>query len=356
MSDKIVEIGPVAAERGSHAFGFLPVATGADGGALGIGVHLLAGSRPGPKVVVMSSSHGNEYYQIAAFRRLVDEVHCGDLTGDLVLIPVQNPVAFEMGARSTWMDSLWGDSGNLNRLWPGRPNGWLTERFAHVISTLVLPDSAAVLDLHGPTAEMHASYGYLGTGSPGERDYDIARAFGQEILVWNSAAELAEKGQTTGTAMAAARLSGYAAYGGEIGEFFGTGNARESLPEQELHREPAEIGFVGVTNVMKYLRMLDGECSRPSLQISATPELNLRPDHGGLLASNVTVRDIGTVVPKGTVLGSVVSPYSFSTLQELTAPFAETLILGAHHRPLSKVLPGEYGYIVADHARTEVLS
>jgi predicted deacylase len=353
-SDKVV-IGAVSASRGSHAFGFLPVAVGADGGELGVGVHLLAGARPGPRLVVMSTSHGNEYLQIAALQRLVAEVRCDTLTGDLVIIPIQNPVAFEMGARSTWMDSLWGDNGNMNRLWPGRPTGWLTERFTHTITDLALDGARAVLDLHGSTSEMHASYGYLGIGGHGDADYDLARTFGQEILAWNSTAELAEKRQTTGTAMAAARAGGHLAYGGEIGEFFGLELERHSRTPEELHRTPAEIGFTGVTNVMKFLGMLEGDPILPRVQVSVTPEFNLRPDHGGLLLSNMKASDVGTVVPRATLLGTVISPYSFKVLQEITAPFDETLLLGVHHQRLSKVLPGEYGYIVADSSRTQVL-
>jgi predicted deacylase len=356
VADQGVEVGPIVAARGTSAFGFVPVATGADGGELGIAVHVMAGIRPGPRVVVMSTSHGNEIRQIAALQRLAQEISCEDLTGDLVLVPVQNPVAFEMGVRSTWMDSMWGDNGNMNRLWPGRANGWITERFTHTITSQILPGSTVVMDLHGSTTEMHASYGYLGIGHTGDLDYDVARVFGQAILAWNSTAELEEKKQTTGTAMAAARIGGYAAYGGEIGEFFGLAtNGHDSNPD-ELHQLPHEIGFTGVTNVMKHLGMLKGDVMAPRRQISVTPELNLRPTHGGLLESKLTARDIGTVVPKGTLLGSVVSPYSFKLLEEIRAPFEASFILGAHHQPLTKVLPGEYGYIVADDARTEVLT
>jgi hypothetical protein len=303
----------------------------------------------------MATSHGNEYRQIAGLQRLASEVDCETLAGDLVMVPVQNPVAFEMGVRSTWMDSLWGDNGNMNRLWPGRADGWITERFTHALASLVFPGSTVVMDLHGPTSEIHASYGYLGQGEPGDLDYEVSRVFGQEILAWNSPAELDEKKQTSSTAMAAARLAGYAAYGGEIGESYGLSSGRRSGVQSHSSRSAEEIGFIGVTNVMKYLGMLPGDPALPTRQVKVTPEFNLRPSHGGLLTSNLRTQDIGVVVPKGTVLGSVVSPYSFETLEEILAPFPETLVLGAHHQPVTKVLPGEFGYIVADNARTEEL-
>jgi uncharacterized protein len=355
MGTDIVKIGPVEAKRGTKEFGFLPVAIGADGGNLGIGVHVLAGARPGPKVVVMMTSHGNEYMNIGGLMKLREELDLDQMSGDVVLIPVQNPVAFEMGARGTWMDGLWGDSGNLNRVWPGRANGWVSERIAHVISEAVLPGSTVVMDLHGPTREFQLSYGYLGQGKPGDLDYDLARAFGQELLVWNNKEALEEKRQTTSTAKAAVRLAGMVAVGGELGEFYGLPDYRAADPEG-AHREPTEIGFTGITNVLKHLKMTDGEIKLPPRQIAVTPELNLRPKHGGLLISNMTIADLGTVVPKGTVLGTLVSPYSFEVLDEIEAPFEESLLLAANYgKPFTKVLPGEFVYIVADNSLTEVV-
>ena len=352
-----VEIGPISAERGSKAFGFLPVATSAGGAELGVAIHLLAGARPGPKVVVMTGSHGYEVAPISCVKKVLEEVDPATMTGDLVLIPVQNPVAFEMGARGTWIDGVWGDSGNMNRLWPGRANGWLSERFTNAIATAVFPGSTVVMDLHGPTPDLHLSYGYLGAGRSGDLDYDIARVFGQEMLVWNSPEALKEKNQVTTTAMASARISGFAAYGGEEGEFFGLGADRPKSGPNPLHRDATEIGFTGITNVMKHLDMIEGDLVRPQRQIAVTPELNLRPKHGGLLISHVGIEDLGTVLAKGTPLGTVVSPFSFEVIDEIVAPFDKSLLIATNfHKPWTKVHPGEFTYLVADDALTEELA
>jgi uncharacterized protein len=350
-----VEVGPVTAERGSRAFGVLPIAISGNGGEIGIGVHIVAGSKPGPKVVVMSGSHGYELNPIATSKRLLEEIDPTALTGDLIVIPLQNPIAFEMGARGTWIDGVWGDSGNMNRLWPGRANGWLTERFTHAISTYALPGATVLIDLHGPTTDLQLSYGYLGTGGPGDLDYDINRAFGQEMLVWNSPEALKEKNQVTTTSKAAARLAGVCAISCELGEFYGLQQDRSS-GGQTLHRYGPEIGFTGVTNVMKHLGMLQGEPVKPRHQISVTPELNLRPNHGGLLITHVGIEDLGTVLSKGTALGTLVSASSFAVLDEISAPFDESLLIATQfHQPFTKVHPGEFNYIVADNKLTQEL-
>jgi len=352
----VVKAGPVVANRGSKSFGFLPVAMGADGGEIGIPVHVVAGDRPGPKVVVMSTAHGYEIGQIAVIREILRTVDPGQLTGDLFLIPVANPVAFEMGTRGTWIDSLWGDSGNMNRLWPGRPNGWLTERFCYAISSEVFPEATVVIDLHGSTNSLTLSYGYLNAGGPGDLAYDISRVFGHELLVLSTPEELAEKRQTSGTSRAYCESVGIASYSCEIGEFYGLEADRSSRGDGDLYRGVPEGGVTGVTNVMKHLGMIEGELKLPPRQISIRPELNLRPSHGGLLVTNFGVEALGTVVPKGTVLGTVVSPYSFETLEEIVAPFEQSLLTATTAgQPFTKVLPGEFGYIVADEANTTVL-
>jgi uncharacterized protein len=351
-----VKAGPIVAERGSRAHGFLPVATGADGGEIGIPVHIIAGHQPGPKVVVMSTAHGYEIGQISVIQELLRLIEPSALTGDLMLIPVANPIAFEMGTRGTWIDSLWGDSGNMNRLWPGRPNGWLTERFCYAISTAVFPDSTVVMDLHGSTNSLALSYGYVNGGGPGDLAYDISRVFGHELLVFSTPEELAEKRQTSGTSRAYLEGIGVAAYSCEIGEFYGLEADRKSTPDGELYRGVPEGGVTGVTNVMKHLKMIDGEPKLPPTQVSIRPELNLRPSHGGLLVTNYGVEALGTSVAKGTVLGTVVSPYTFEVLEEIEAPFDESLLIATTpQQPFTKVLPGEFGYIVADAKNTEVL-
>lgn len=351
-----VEVGPIRVKGGSRGFGFLYVATAADGGELGIPVHVIAGAKPGPKLVIMSSTHGYEYRQISVLHALYEQLDPENLAGTLIMIPVANPVSFEMGSRCTWIDALWGDSGNMNRLWPGRPNGWLTERFCYAISSQIIPGAAAVIDLHGHTPDLALSYGYLGSGKPGEVDYDISRVFGQEILVYNSPEEIAEKRQQ-GTSKSWLRSAGIPAYSCEIGEFYGLETERGTQGSGQGFRGVPEVGVTGVTNVMKYLAMIDGEIVRPTKQAVVQPELNLRPSHGGLVISNFGIKDLGRVLPKGTVLGKVVSPYSFAELEELTTPFEENLLLATLHRkPFSRVNPGDFGYIVADWSKTTWLS
>jgi hypothetical protein len=107
-------------------------------------------------------------------------------------------------------------------------------------------------------------------------------------------------------------------------------------------------------NIMKHLGMLEGELVLPKRQVIISPENNLRPNQGGLLISHFKGNAIGRVVPKGTLLGTVISPYSFETIDEIRAPYNQNLILAVTYRhPFAKVNPGNYGYIVSDMANAE---
>jgi predicted deacylase len=342
----------IKVERGRKAFEFLHVCMMADGSPLGIPVHIVAGAKPGPKLVVMSTAHGYEICQISVIKELVETIDPRKLKGTLVAIPVANPVAFEGGTRSTWIDSIFGDSGNMNRLWPGRPNGWLTERMTYKISSEVFPGSDCVIDLHAATenAALALAYGYLGKSS--QEEIEISKVFGQEILIDTQPEEIVEKMQW-GTSKEYLRKQGIPSYSCEIGEFHGLWCERGKKPPEQLIRTVPEVGVTGVTNVMKYLGMLDGEPRLPDRQIIVQPELNLRPAHGGLLVSEKTIDDLGTIVPKGGLLGTVISPYTFSELDRITAPFEESLLLAAVvGKPFRRIHAGDYGYIVADMSKS----
>jgi len=70
--------------------------------------------------------------------------------------------------------------------------------------------------------------------------------------------------------------------------------------------------------------------------------------------SEYGVERLGEQVPKGTVLGRVVSPYTFQTLEVVEAPFDPSIIVLTRER-FTKVDPGDYGFMVADGATAEMI-
>ncbi|MCA1552751.1 MAG: succinate dehydrogenase, partial [Chloroflexi bacterium] len=98
---------------------------------------------------------------------------------------------------------------------------------------------------------------------------------------------------------------------------------------------------------MKHLKMLEGQpILPPSVKVVADMRV-IRPHFGGLLYPGITLKDIGQIIPQNTLLGTVINPYTFETLEEIRSTFEHGLVIllrGA----ITKVHPGDYAYMIAD--------
>jgi len=97
----------------------------------------------GPTALLTGGNHGDEYEgPIALFdlaRRLRDE----DVSGRVIIVPAMNYPAFRAATRTSPIDK-----GNLNRSFPGRPDGTPTEKIADYFERTLLPMADVVLDFH----------------------------------------------------------------------------------------------------------------------------------------------------------------------------------------------------------------
>jgi predicted deacylase len=116
----------------------------ADGSEIALPVLVATGSAPRPRLVCVAGIHGNEPEGITALLELWQELDPGVIAGTLVLVPVANPPAFRAGERRNPGDPL-----DMNRIFPGRDNGTITERLAHHLFRDVVAGADFVLSLHG---------------------------------------------------------------------------------------------------------------------------------------------------------------------------------------------------------------
>ncbi len=76
------------------------------------------------------------------------------------------------------------------------------------------------------------------------------------------------------------------------------------------------------------------------------PSQVLRPSQGGVFKPAVDHTQIGSLVPEGTLLGSLVDPATFATLEEFRAPYPQTALLLL--RPtLARIEAGAMTYVVS---------
>ena len=97
----------------------------------------------GPTVLVTGGNHGDEFEGPLAIRKLAASLNPARLTGGVILLPALNPPAQAVGRRTSPLDG-----GNMNRAFPGRPNGTVTERIADYVTRVLIPRADLVLDIH----------------------------------------------------------------------------------------------------------------------------------------------------------------------------------------------------------------
>lgn len=138
---------------------------------------LIEGAEPGPRLLVTAGVHGSEYCSIEAALRL-RALRPEEIRGTLLVLPILNVRGFR--ARSIYV--MPEDGKNLNRMFPGRPDGTASERLAHWLVTEVYPQADAYLDLHGGDLdESLLPFSLFPSGSEASRA--LAAAFGLPIAV-----------------------------------------------------------------------------------------------------------------------------------------------------------------------------
>ena len=113
-------------------------------GGLELPFTVIEGAEPGPCLLVTAGVHGSEFCSIEAALGLC-RLEPGEIRGSLVVLPILNVEGFK--ARSIYVMPQ--DGRNLNRMFPGRPDGSTSERLAHWLVSDVYPGADAYLDLHG---------------------------------------------------------------------------------------------------------------------------------------------------------------------------------------------------------------
>lgn len=97
----------------------------------------------GPTALLTGANHGDEYEGPIALQSLAYSLNLTEVTGRIIIIPAFNYPAFRAATRTSPIDS-----GNMNRSFPGRPDGTVTEKIADYFQRTLVPMADVVLDIH----------------------------------------------------------------------------------------------------------------------------------------------------------------------------------------------------------------
>jgi N-alpha-acetyl-L-2,4-diaminobutyrate deacetylase len=97
----------------------------------------------GPTLLLVGGNHGGEYEGVVCLLKLIRELQAEQIQGRVIIIPALNLPAVRAGQRLSPLDGR-----DMNRVFPGRWNGTITEVMAHYVHECILPLCDAVVDLH----------------------------------------------------------------------------------------------------------------------------------------------------------------------------------------------------------------
>lgn len=97
----------------------------------------------GPTALLTGANHGDEYEGPLALHDLALNLKPDDIKGAVFIVPALNYPAFLAGSRTSPIDQA-----NMNRIFPGRPDGTVSEKIADYFQRVLVPMADIVLDYH----------------------------------------------------------------------------------------------------------------------------------------------------------------------------------------------------------------
>jgi hypothetical protein len=271
-----------------------------DGAAVHIPLIVVNGVEDGPVLWLSAGMHGQELSGVGVIWELVNErIEPAKLHGGLIVVPFMNPFSFTGGTYFTPQDGL-----NLHNFFPGDPEGSLTERLANLVYEEGVKKADVVIDLHcNPENAMMFTYAFdPDDEGVGKQGYELARIFGLT------------------TVDDAPKPSGVSADIQDAAYHLGKPSFLVELtPYYSISPQAVAVGVRGVLNVMKTLKMIEGEIE-PQSEVSVI-EGRLGITFGSSSRGGFVIPEtsLGEPVQKGQIVGRVVDFFG-DPLEEIVSP------------------------------------
>lgn len=174
-AEQSFQLGDVTVRRGEKYQGDISFASG----DIVLPGTIICGKLPGKTMLITGGVHSGEYIGIQACVELGAELQPEKTVGTIVILKVLNRPAFENRAGSLGLS----DGKNLNRVFPGNPNGTEMERLAWAITKEVYPKVDYYIDLHsGDDFEALTPYVYY-AGKAAQEVTEVSRKMAEQVDV-----------------------------------------------------------------------------------------------------------------------------------------------------------------------------
>lgn len=281
-----------------------------DGLSLPTPVLVVNGAKTGPVLCLTAAIHGDELNGIEIVRRILHGIDPKELSGTVIGVPIVNLQGFQRTSRYLT------DRRDLNRFFPGNPQGSSASRIAHSFFNKIISQCDLLVDLHTGSShrtnlpQIRADLHYPEVAA-------FAQAFGIPVILHSEG--------SVGMLRHAAVETGIPAVTLEAGK---------SLTLQE----PAvQHGVKSIKILLNKIRMLENAYVWNDSESVYYHSAWVRVDHGGILFGNVS---LGDKVTKNEVLGVVTDPIT-NTQSEVISPHNGRIIGMAVDQV---VMPGFAGF------------
>ena len=210
------------------AYGFLPIPI------------VVVRNGAGPTALFTAGNHGDEYEGQVALTNLAQWLEPSMIQGRVIILPMANYPAALAGRRVSPIDDL-----NLNRIFPGEPDGTVTRQIAHFIDTVLIPLSDLVIDLHSGGSSLNYIPCALAKQSADPALYQkqlaALRAFGAPYTYISGSAQGQGGDQTLGSG---ADRRGSISLGTELGGCGTVSSAGLAIAERGLRNLMVHMGIL----------------------------------------------------------------------------------------------------------------
>jgi len=293
-------------------------------------VLVVGGGEAGPLLVVSGGVHGDEWEGPLAIMRLFRELTPPEVRGTFVGLVAANVPAFDAATHTSPIDGL-----SLNSVFPGDPNGSVTQQIAYWIGERLIGPSDFYIDLHSSSSDIELPTLCLykpGTGRAAELSKEAAEAFHAPV-VW------AYPDYGPRRPISYAHEHGIPTISTEC-----PASRRVILADVSIYQR-------GVRNVMRVLGMLQGDLEGPPAEhyLYGNPESSVitARTSGYLLLA----RELLDWVEEDDLLGTILD-LTGEVLEEVRATTAGYVVLRrlvptVHAGDLVFFLTGRYGLITS---------
>jgi hypothetical protein len=238
-------VGSATAHPGQKATGYISIPAGVDAAA-SIPVIVVNGAKPGPVLAMVAGSHGTEYASIVALQKLAQESDAAQISGTLIILPLVNVASFAQ--KVPHLNPI--DGKNMNRFYPGKPDGTQTERASWAIGKQVVERADYLIDLHGGDLDenlrRYSYWGATGNAAQDTASRAMVLAFGLDHIIL----------QDFKTPVAAGGANPLTRFASSLGKPCVTAEAGHAGTTEA---EDVDALIRGCWNVARHLKMVDGK-------------------------------------------------------------------------------------------------